>query len=131
MSKKKKDKQRPTPGEEGWAILDEVETELRRYVFLPSDHDYVAVTLWAAATHGINWWEHATRLPIVSPEKRCGKSRLLDLIEIFCHKPMMTANMSVAAVTRSITAKSPPTILVDEADAIFGTKKSAENHEEL
>ncbi len=129
---RKKAKRPPTPPSgQGSALLDEVETELRRYVFLPSEHDYVAVTLWAAATHGVDNWEHATRLPIISPEKRCGKSRLLDLIEIFAHKPLMTANMSVAAVTRSITKASPPTLLVDEADAIFGTKKSAENHEEL
>lgn len=115
----------------GARLLDEVEAALRRYVILPNDHAYVTVTLWVAATHGIKAWDFAPRLSIISPEKRCGKTRLLDVIEHLCHKPMVTVNTTVAAVTRSLGSKSPPTLLVDEADSIFGTKRSADNHEDL
>jgi hypothetical protein len=66
----------------------------------------------------------------VSPEKRCGKSRLLDVLAETCHDPLITVNISPAAVFRSIT-DDPPTLLVDEADTIFGTKKAAEANEEF
>ena len=60
--------------------------------------------LWIAATHAMPAWNTAPRLVIKAPEKRCGKSRLLDLIEALCHRPMMTANASPSAVYRSIGA---------------------------
>ncbi|MGH8883426.1 MAG: DUF3631 domain-containing protein, partial [Stackebrandtia sp.] len=69
-------------------------------------------------------WAHAPRLVIRAPEKRCGKSRLLDLVEALCHRPLMTVNASPSAVYRSIglAPDDPPTLLIDEADAVFGPK---------
>ncbi|WGY04008.1 DUF3631 domain-containing protein [Nocardioides sp. QY071] len=130
-SKDKKATTRKPPARSGARLLDEVEDALRRYVILPNEHCYVTVVLWVAATHGIKSWDFAPRLSIISPEKRCGKTRLLDVIEHLCHKPLVTVNTSVAAVTRSLGAKAPPTLLVDEADSIFGTKRSADSHEDL
>jgi hypothetical protein len=86
------------------------------------------VTLWIAATHAQPAWAHAPRLVIRAPEKRCGKSRLLDVIEALCWNPFITVNSSPAAVYRSITS-DPPTLLVDEADTIFGPK--ADGNEDL
>lgn len=120
---------RAAPG--GAAILDEVHAALGRYVVFPSPAAHDATTLYIAATHAQPAWAHATRLAILSPEKRCGKSRLLDLIENLSHEPLITVNISIAALVRSIPPADPPTVLVDEADAIFGTKRQAENHEEL
>ena len=116
------------PGPVGAVILDDLETALRRYVSLPSDAAGVAVVLWIAATHAQPAWAHAPRLVIRAPEKRCGKSRLLDIVEGACHQPFITVNATAAAVYRSITA-DPPTMLVDEADTIFGPKADA--HEDL
>ncbi|KAA1423191.1 DUF3631 domain-containing protein [Nocardioides antri] len=127
-----KSRARKTPARtSGSRLLDEVEAALRRYVILPNEHCYVTVALWIAATHGIESWDFAPRLSIISPEKRCGKTRLLDVIEHLCHKPLVTVNTTVAAVTRSLGKKAPPTLLVDEADSIFGTKRSADSHEDL
>jgi Protein of unknown function (DUF3631) len=67
---------------------------------------------------------------IRAPEKRCGKSRLLDIVEGTCHHPLITVNASPAAVYRSIGTDTPPTVLVDEADTIFGGK-NAEANEDL
>jgi len=117
----------PAPGEAA-ALLDRVHAAVRRYVVLPSDAAAVAVTLWIAATHAQPAWAHAPRLVIRGPEKRCGKSRLLDLIEALCWAPFITVNSSPAAVYRSIH-EDPPTILVDEADTIFGPK--ADGNEDL
>ncbi|GLZ05272.1 hypothetical protein Acsp03_27380 [Actinomadura sp. NBRC 104412] len=113
---------------DGAALLDKLRVALTRYVILPSSYAADAVTLWIAATHAQPAWPHAPRLVIRAPEKRCGKSRLLDMVEATCHEPFITVNSSPAAVYRSITA-DPPTLLVDEADTIFGAK--AEGNEDL
>lgn len=117
----------PVPA--GDQLLDELRGKLVRYAVLPSEEAYDAVTCYIAASHAVTAWEHATRLAIVSPEKRCGKSRLLDVIEATCHKPLITVNISPAALVRSLDT-TPPTLLLDEADTIFG-KKSADNHDDL
>jgi hypothetical protein len=115
---------RPEPPEaDGAAILDALRAAITRYVILPSPETTDAVVLWIAATHAQPAWAHAPRLVIRAPEKRCGKSRLLDVVEATCFRPIMTVNASTAAVYRSIgAADAPPTLLMDEADTIFGAK---------
>jgi hypothetical protein len=114
----------PAPTETGAALLQLVREALARYVVLPSADASVGVVLWIAASHAVPCWAHAPRLVIRAPEKRCGKSRLLDLVEALCHRPLMTVNASPSAVYRSIglAHDDPPTLLIDEADAIFGPK---------
>lgn len=118
----------PVESRTGADLLDLARDTLTRYVSLPSAEAADAVVLWIAATHAQPAWAHAPRLVIRAPEKRCGKSRLLDVIEATCHNPFITVNSSSAAVYRSIT-EDPPTMLVDEADTIFGPK--ADGNEDL
>ncbi|POX82196.1 DUF3631 domain-containing protein [Mycobacterium kansasii] len=115
----------------GARMLDDLLGTLKRYVVFPDDHAAVAVALWIATTHALAAFECAPRLVITSPEKRCGKTRLLDVITGTCHRPLATANATVAAIFRSIGDDHPPTLVIDEADTIFGSKKVAENNEEL
>jgi hypothetical protein len=114
---------------DGAAILDDLHAAITRYVILPSAEAVDAVTLWIAATHAQPAWAHAPRLVIRAPEKRCGKSRLLDVVEATCHNPLITVNASPAAVYRAIGTDNPPTILLDEADTIFGA--NADGNEDL
>ncbi|MEU4390593.1 DUF3631 domain-containing protein [Kribbella sp. NPDC023855] len=109
---------------DGAELLDAVRATVARYVILPSTSAMVAVVLWIAATHAVPAWNCAPRLVIRAPEKRCGKSRLLDMVEGMCHRPLMTTNASPSAVYRSIGKRpsDPPTLLIDEADTIFGAK---------
>jgi hypothetical protein len=113
----------------GARLLGQLHAALMRYVALPSPQAADAIVLWIAATHAVPAWNCAPRLDITSPVKRCGKSRLLDVIEATCHKPLVTVNISPAALVRSISA-DPPTLLLDEADTVFGPK-AADNHEDL
>ena len=117
---------------DGAELLDQVEAAICSYVVLPSDHTAAAVVLWIAASHAVPAWNTAPRLVIKAPEKRCGKSRLLDLIEALAHQPILTANASPSAVYRSIGAhpSEPPTLLIDEADTIVGPK-AGDAHEDL
>jgi hypothetical protein len=67
-------------GEAGGDLLNDLHAALTKYVILPTPEAADAVTLWIAATHTLPAFQHAPRLAIKSPEKRCGKSRLLDVI---------------------------------------------------
>jgi hypothetical protein len=118
------------PRADGAVLLKELHAALCRYVVFPSSHAADAVTLWVAATHAQPAWEHAPRLAVVSPLKRCGKSRLVDVVAETCHHPLITVNATIAAVVRSI-GDDPPTLLVDEADTLWGTKKQADANEDL
>jgi len=113
----------------GARLLDDLHAALTRYVVLPSPEATDAIVLWIAATHAAPAWNCAPRLDVTSPVKRCGKSRLLDIIEATCHDPLITVSISPAALVRSIGA-DPPTLLLDEADTVFGPK-AADNHEDL
>ncbi|MFF7155336.1 DUF3631 domain-containing protein [Streptomyces sp. NPDC008139] len=115
---------------EGAGLLDELRFAVARYVVPPSPEALDAITLWIAATHLQSAWQHAPRLAIVAPTKACGKSRLLDVLLETVHNPFITVNSSPSAIFRSITEK-PPTLLVDEADTIFGSAKVAEKNEEM
>ncbi|MFH9353504.1 DUF3631 domain-containing protein [Kitasatospora sp. NPDC017646] len=119
-----------TPVTPGADLLTELRSAIARFVILPSEHALDAVTLWVAASHLQPAWQHAPRLAVIGPAKRCGKSRLLDVITETCHDPLITVNASSAAIFRSITSK-PPTLLVDEADTLFGSVKVAEKNEDL
>src|SRR4029077_18577129 len=98
-----------------------------RFVVL-SDAQADAVTLWAAHTHVSDAFGCTPYLAISSPEKRSGKTRLLEVLELLVHEPLPTANISDAALFRAISELGP-TLLLDEVDAIFGPK--ARDREDL
>ncbi|MDT0379407.1 DUF3631 domain-containing protein [Streptomyces sp. DSM 42041] len=106
---------------DGTELLDELRSTIGKYAVLPSPEALTAVTLWVAASHVQPVLQHAPRLAVVGPTKGCGKSRVLDVLHETVHRPMMTVNTSPAVVFRVI-GKAPPTLLVDEADTIFGPK---------
>ena len=123
----------PPPDADGAALLAEVHATLTRYVAFVDEHQPVAITLWVAATHGLRAWQHATRLTITSPSKRCGKSRLLDIVAGLSFSSLMCGDISAAAIYRSIgdDDDKTPVLFIDEADTMFSTKRAAEQNEDL
>jgi len=73
---------------------------------------------WAVHTHCFALFRHSPRLALTSPEKRCGKTTLLDTMALVCCKQLPTANVTAAAVFRTIEAAGP-TMLIDEADTFL------------
>ena len=101
-------------------VLDEVHDAYARYVVYPSAEHLDAVTLYTAATHGQDVWEHATRIVFRSPVKRCGKTRTLEVMREVAWNVLATTNASVAVLVHSIDENDPRTIILDEADVILG-----------
>jgi hypothetical protein len=117
---------------DGAQVLDDVHDAYTRYVILPSPEAADAVTLYTAATHAQTAWEHASRLVVKSPIKRCGKTRLQEVARELVHKALPTTNISPAALARSIDEKDPPTLILDEADSVWGKKEQrSEGAEDL
>jgi Protein of unknown function (DUF3631) len=115
---------------DGAQLLGDVHAFLRGYVAFPSSHAAVAVTLWAAHTHLADKFESTPRLALLSPEKQCGKSRVLELLELLSAGAETLSDASPAYLYRRIGA-GPVTILLDEADAIWKRGKTDETAEAL
>jgi Protein of unknown function (DUF3631). len=116
---------------DGAELLDKVKGGITCYVVMPSEHAADAATLWAAATHAQESWEHATRLVLNSPMKRCAKSRLQDILSELSRCPLVTVNATVAAIFRAIDPDDPLTLFIDEADTIFGKTATNDSTEDL
>lgn len=99
---------------EGAALVEDIADLIRRYVVVP-DHAETALALWIVFTHSVDVMEVAPILCLSSPEKRCGKTTLLTIITKLSARPLPAANISPAALFRSIEAWAP-TLLIDEAD---------------
>lgn len=98
-------------------LLDSLCDLVREYVVM-SSVQADAVTLWACHTHALDAFETTPFLDLTSPEKRCGKTRTLDVLELVVARPWRTIMPSEAVLYRKIDASSP-TLLLDEVDAIF------------
>ena len=109
-------------------LLDELLVFLRRFVVM-SEMQAVAVALWIVHTHAFEAADASPYLAVTSPEKRSGKSRLFEVLEILVANPWKVITPTEAVVFRKID-RDRPTLLLDETDAIFG-KRNGESHEGL
>jgi hypothetical protein len=99
----------------GADTLSKIAETFARYVALP-DGAADALALWAAHSHSFMVFLCSPRLNIRSPEKRCGKTTLRDVLSIFVPRPLLTESFTVAVLFRLVDAHAP-TILADEYDA--------------
>jgi len=107
-----------------------VEQFLRRYVVFPSEHEPVAVALWVAHAWLVEHFESSPILAVTSAEMRSGKTRVLDCLELLVPEPFRVVTPSEAVVYTVLAQRPRRTMLLDEADAIFGPR-TAERYEGL
>lgn len=101
----------------GFRLLDEIRDTVGNFIICEAETK-IAATLWIAFTWFIDDVQVAPLAVITAPEKRCGKTQLLDLIGRLSMRPLVASNISSAAVYRVIEAHKP-TLLIDEADAFM------------
>jgi hypothetical protein len=109
----------PVPLDQGTELLDQVETFVRRFVVFASEVQVVAVVLWVLHTWCFEAAETTPYLHVSSPEKRSGKSRLLEVLAQLARSALQAANMTAAALYRSI-GDPAPAVLFDEVQELFG-----------
>jgi hypothetical protein len=101
-----------------------------KYVVFNSEHEPVAIALWNAHAHLVDLFETSPILAITSAEMRSGKTRVLDVLELLVPEPFRVVTPSEAVVYTVLAQRPRPTMLLDEADAIFGPR-TAERYEGL
>ncbi|WP_178862083.1 DUF3631 domain-containing protein [Thiomicrorhabdus cannonii] len=101
-------------------VLTSLEGEITRYAILPTGAA-TAIALWIAGAYAINEFRIFPKLIVHSPEKRCGKSTVLDLVESFSPRALFASSISQAAIYRTIEAYQP-TLIIDEADTFVANR---------
>lgn len=95
-------------------VADEMARRIKMYCVL-TDHEVDAIVLWLISSYLINSFRIFPKLALISPEKRCGKTTSMEVIESMSKDGLLVSNMSPAAIYR-ITGLLQPTLLIDEAD---------------
>jgi hypothetical protein len=107
-------------------LVDEVMAFVRRYVVM-TDAQHLVVGLYIVHTHLVGACQQTPYLSISSPERGCGKSRLMEVLELLVARPWMIVNPSEAVLFRQVS-KHRPTLLWDEIDTVFAPR-TAQYHE--
>ena len=107
---------------DGPEVIEQIKALLQRYVIM-SDAQALICTLWMVHTYLFPQYRGSTGyLHISSPVAECGKSQLLEILELFVAKPTTVGGATAAALIRTIDKESP-TLLFDEADLNFHDKE--------
>ena len=106
---------------DGAALLSEMTAAVLRYTVMEVG-SAETVALWVLHAHAFDAFQISPRLGITSPEKRCGKSTALDVVQHLSPRPLPTVNTTAAAIFRTIEA-ARPTLLIDEADTFLNNNE--------
>jgi hypothetical protein len=100
----------------GAAVVAGVEALITKYV-VPPRVAILPLALWATATHCFESFDCFPYLCLLSPTPRCGKTRLLEVLELLAARPWRGTAPTEAALFRYIEAKNP-TLLLDEVEGL-------------
>jgi hypothetical protein len=107
---------------DGKGLLDTIASVTRSYVVM-SKWAGDAVALFVVHTYAFQLRDVTTYIGIESPQKRCGKSTLLNVLSALVNRPLLSSNISPPALFRVIE-ELQPTLLIDEADSRLRPSRS-------
>ncbi len=102
-------------------VIDGAESFIRRFCILPSAA-YLPLAAWAVATHMPDAFDCFPYIALLSPAKRCGKTRVLEVLELLTSKAWRGTSATSAALFRMM--KDVPTLLLDEVESLRNSKPS-------
>ena len=106
-----------TDAVDGASLLDDLASFYTRYVVLPEGAAHM-LALWTEHTYAMDAFVITPRLAVVSPQKRCGKTTVMELLDAAASNTLSAVNISTAALFRAIE-QWRPTMLIDEADTFL------------
>ena len=87
---------------------------LRTYVRLSED-EYLILAPWILHTHTFAAWSRTAYLHVSSATPECGKTLLLELLELLVPNSLLIMGVSANALARAIE-QDHPVLLLDEVD---------------
>lgn len=100
-------------------VIAEAERLFRRYAVLP-EMAYLPLATWSVAAYIPDAFDAFPYIALVSPTKRCGKTRVLELLEALCAKAWRGTSPTSATLFRMMA--DTPTLLLDEVEALRESK---------
>jgi hypothetical protein len=113
----------PEPVEEvpdGGQLVEGIEEFLKKYLVMPGL--YLTLALWVLATHVFRQFDAFPYIAVVSAVKRCGKTRVIEVLQTVVHQPWGSTVPSVAALYRKL--ERGVTLLLDEIEFLKGKNQS-------
>ncbi len=107
-------------------ILNAISEFLSRFMVFSNQAHPPLIALWIAHTWVKDAFEYTPYLHIKSPEKRCGKTRLIECTSLLSKDPWVVVSLTVPVLIRKIE-QDCPTIFLDEVDTIFSRSKGGGN----
>ena len=101
------------------ALLDDVRRFIDRFIVLAKPEQATALALWALHSHVFEASEATPYIIATSAERRSGKSHLKDALALIVARPWTIDGPPSEAVMFRTIDKRRPTILLDEADALW------------
>lgn len=102
---------------DGQKLFAEIVRTVKTHTVLP-DYGIVLLVLWVFFTHAFLVMHVSPILALISVVKRCGKTTALALLQLLVYRPLTTANITAAALFRSVEMFRP-TLLIDEGDTFL------------
>lgn len=101
-------------------LAEDLRQTFDRYLVLPPGAD-TALALWVLHAHALEAADNSPLLVLTSPEKRCGKTTTLRLLNSLVPRPLSASNLTTSVIFR-VLEMAQPTLLIDEADTFLGNK---------
>jgi putative DNA primase/helicase len=101
----------------GAELLTDLSSFFCRYAVMSSSAA-ATLALWTVHTYALDAAFTSPIITVTSPEKRCGKTLVLELLGAVSQRPLPAANLTAALVFRVVDAHKP-TLLIDEADTFL------------
>jgi Protein of unknown function (DUF3631) len=102
-------------------VISATETFIRRFCILPV-LVYLPLAVWVVATYVSNAFDTFPYVALLSPAKRCGKTRVLEVLELICARAWRGTSPTSAALYRMMGTS--PTLLLDEMEPLRGKQVS-------
>jgi putative DNA primase/helicase len=108
----------------GADTLDALVDLILEYICLPKDANSGrspsadAIALWSVHAHAHDAFYTSPILAIESPQKRCGKTRVIDIVQRLTPKSLPAANISPSSLFR-VVERDKPTLFIDEGDTFL------------
>lgn len=105
--------------------LESIESFLRRFVIFSDDAHARVLSLWILHTWTFDAAYATPYIYVNSAEPQSGKTRVMETVGLLARRPMMSSNVSTAALFSMIGA-SAPAVFIDEVDTVFSGAKNEE-----